>query len=516
MGAGNVNPSKAVDPGLVYDIVPDDNVRFLCGLGYSDKQVEMVTNRQVACAKVGKIRDVDLNYPAISVASSPRLNKITIIRTVKNISNKRSTYKVKVDGLKNVVVDVSPKTLEFSGERNLCQLRRWKFWPKAASLINQAPWVLTVAASTIDRNKRATVNLGNGVELHGESAYQPNNFPSAPLPLTTSGSLPGSNCGAGMIKANVRGKMVILLEKSVGSRIAVGARIKSLGGKAMLMVNDALGGYTTRAEAHHLPMSFLNYINGLSVFSYVNDTEKPVASIIFKGTIFKVFPAPTIASFSSRGLNSHSRRVLKPDILAPGVNILVASSTRVGSKPSNIRIFDMISRTSMATPHLSGVAALIKAVHPDWSPADIKSAIMTTADIIDENGNPINDEKHNKASFFAMGAGNVNPSKAVDPGLVYDIEPDDYVRFLCGLGYSDKQVEMVTNRQVACAKLELENNKERGIFVSCGGGNFGPKAASLINQAPWVLTVAASTIDRNIRATVKLGNGVELHGESAY
>ncbi|XP_042432626.1 subtilisin-like protease [Zingiber officinale] len=104
----------------------------------------------------------------------------------------------------------------------------------------------------------------------------------------------------------------------------------------------------------------------------------------------------------------------------------------------------------MPAPHLSGVAALIKAAHLDWSPAVVKSGIMTTSDIIDKDGNPIKDEQHNKASFLGMGADNVNPFKAADPGLVYDIEPNDYVRFLCGLGYSDKQAEIVTHRK-SCA-----------------------------------------------------------------
>ncbi|XP_042432625.1 subtilisin-like protease 4 [Zingiber officinale] len=331
--------------------------------------------------------------------------------------------------------------------------------PMATSLSNEAPWVLTVAASTIDRNIRATVRLGNGVELDGESAYQPNSYPSDSLPMTIpDGSLDGPNCWQGLVEAEVKGKMVICSIES-GSSILIGDNIKSLGGLAMLMVNGELDGYTTMAEAPNLPMSYLNYINGSSVAHYVNATQTPVASIIFKGTVFKVFPAPTVAYFSSRGPNSQSRAVLKPDILGPGVNILAAWPIQVGPKSSQTTgntqttFFNMISGTSMSTPHLSGVAALIKAAHPDWSPAAVKSAIMTTSDITDEDGNPIKDEQHNKASFLGMGAGNVNPSKATDPGLVYDIEPNDYVRFLCGLGYSDKQVEVVTHRKVTCTEV---------------------------------------------------------------
>ncbi|KAG6479050.1 hypothetical protein ZIOFF_062505 [Zingiber officinale] len=149
-------------------------------------------------------------------------------------------------------------------------------------------------------------------------------YPSDSLPMTIpDGSLDGPNCWQGLVEAEVKGKMVICSIES-GSSILIGDNIKSLGGLAMLMVNGELDGYTTMAEAPNLPMSYLNYINGSSVAHYVNATQTPVASIIFKGTVFKVFPAPTVAYFSSRGPNSQSRAVLKPDILGPGVNILAA------------------------------------------------------------------------------------------------------------------------------------------------------------------------------------------------
>ncbi|AQK88785.1 Subtilisin-like protease SBT1.5 [Zea mays] len=69
----------------------------------------------------------------------------------------------------------------------------------------------------------------------------------------------------------------------------------------------------------------------------------------------------------------------------------------------------------MAAPHITGVVALLKAAHPDWSPAAIKSAMLTTADRLDNGGQPILDEQHAEATSFAMGAGHVNVSRATDP-----------------------------------------------------------------------------------------------------
>jgi len=108
----------------------------------------------------------------------------------------------------------------------------------------------------------------------------------------------------------------------------------------------------------------------------------------------------------------------------------------------------------MSTPHLSGVAALIKSKHPDWSPAAIRSAIVTTADPIDRSGNPILNEQHLPADFFATGAGHVNPDKAVDPGLVYDIDPADYVGFLCSV-YASQDVSLIARRAVDCSAVTV-------------------------------------------------------------
>lgn len=161
-----------------------------------------------------------------------------------------------------------------------------------------------------------------------------------------------------------------------------------------------------------------------------------------------------IPAFSSRGPSLNNGGVLKPDIVGPGVDILgaVPRSARSG------QCFASLSGTSMAAPHLSGVAALIKSAHPTWSPAAIKSAIMTTADasLTDETtGSP-------PASYFAMGAGLVDAAKAIDPGLVYDTSPEEYIPYLCGLGYTDEQVNRIIYPAPAvhCAEMESTAAKD--------------------------------------------------------
>jgi hypothetical protein len=110
--------------------------------------------------------------------------------------------------------------------------------------------------------------------------------------------------------------------------------------------------------------------------------------------------------------------------------------------------------TSMSCFHLSGIAALLKNSHPDRSPAAIKSAIMTTAYQVNLQGKAILDQRLKPADLFATGAGHVNPLKANDPGLVYDIEPNDFVPYLCGLNYTDIQVEVILQQKVKRSNIK--------------------------------------------------------------
>ncbi|CAA0832978.1 Subtilase family protein [Striga hermonthica] len=146
-------------------------------------------------------------------------------------------------------------------------------------------------------------------------------------------------------------------------------------------------------------------------------------------------PAPVVASFSSRGPNPSSPYVMKPDVLAPGVNILAAWPGDVDFK---LLEFNFMSGTSMACAHVSGLAALLKGAHPKWSATMIRSAIMTTAYTTANDGKPILNNDGTKSTTSDMGAGHIDTNKALDPGLVYDITPQDYtVAFMCASKYTD-------------------------------------------------------------------------------
>ncbi|XP_066324107.1 subtilisin-like protease 4 [Miscanthus floridulus] len=137
--------------------------------------------------------------------------------------------------------------------------------------------------------------------------------------------------------------------------------------------------------------------------------------------------------------------ILKPDVSAPCANTLaVAPHGDVEYTDTLIKV-----ATSLAAAHVSGVAALIKKAHQEWSPAAIKSAIVTTADLV----GPGDAMPGDAASYFVTGASEVNPMKAMDPGLVYDLTTGDFIPYLCGMGLGEDRIrKIVEPAHASCAE----------------------------------------------------------------
>ncbi|KAK6158069.1 hypothetical protein DH2020_005383 [Rehmannia glutinosa] len=317
--------------------------------------------------------------------------------------------------------------------------------PKSHSLVNEAPWILTVGASTTDRKIVGIAKLGNQDEIEGETLNAHPNFLATPLPLVTADNL------------DIKGK-IVLNEITEPDRIGIRQTSIQVDAAAFILMNNEKLGYTVKLspDLSAPPTLHVSNFSGEKIKAYINSTSNPVATISFKGTIVGDKTAPAVAAFSSRGPNLASPGILKPDIIGPGVNIIAAWPEPVeDGNPA----FNIISGTSMSCPHLSGVAVLIKSAHPDWSPAMIKSAIMTTATQINLNQDPILDQRHLPADIFAIGAGHVNPSMAMDPGLVYDIPSRDYISYLCSL-YDEKQVAVIVRENINCNGSEYQGIPE--------------------------------------------------------
>ncbi|KAM3321921.1 hypothetical protein P3S67_003072 [Capsicum chacoense] len=333
--------------------------------------------------------------------------------------------------------------------------------PSLRTVSNEAPWFLTVGASTHDRKLKVTVNLGNIEEFEGESAYHPKTFNSTFFTLYEAGKSESDRfgnlfCSPGTLTdPAIKGKIVVCRRSRGLPKVIQGKTVKDAGGVGMILINEQEDGVTKIAEAHVLPaLDEVSNTDGMKILAYIKSTSNPVASITFHGTVIGDKNAPIVPSFSSRGPNVASPGILKPDLIGPGVNVLAAWPTSVDNNKNTKSTFNVISGTSMACPHLSGIAALLKCAHPDWSPAAIKSAMMTTADTFNFAKNPIPDERLIPADIFAIGARHVHPVRASDPGLIYDTPFADYVPYLCGLNYTNQEVGKSLQCNVNCLEVK--------------------------------------------------------------
>jgi len=333
--------------------------------------------------------------------------------------------------------------------------------PDLGTLHNGIPWLLTVAAGTIDRTFGSLV-LGNGQTIIGWTLF-PANAIVENFPLIYNKNTSACNSVKALSKVAMEG--IILCDLVSDPKIVIKQRrfVKkaSLSGAVFIsdqpLVNEGYARY---------PSIVISAKDAQTVIMYAKSHRKPTASIKFQETFVGIKSAPAVADYSSRGPSPSYPWVLKPDIMAPGSNVLAAYTphTPAAEIGDNVLLpsdYNLLSGTSMACPHASGVAALLKGAHPEWSAAAIRSALVTTASPLDNTQNPIRDYGYPSqyASPLAMGAGQIDPNKALDPGLIYDATPQDYVNLLCALNYTQKQILTITRSgSYNCAKPSFDLN----------------------------------------------------------
>ncbi|KAL8225831.1 hypothetical protein R6Q57_018388 [Mikania cordata] len=263
--------------------------------------------------------------------------------------------------------------------------------PGAATVINGAPWIMTVGAGTMDRSYLATLELGNGMTFEGISYFSSSVSITDKIIYYGSNNTKTSGCSF-LDRSDVRGKIVLCDDNNVDLNGQMNA-VTSAGAYGAIFLTDSL---FLDPSDYAIPGLLLHtrYASAIKEYAIAskNATVKRMKFVITKtGT----GPAPQVAYFSSRGPDPITPTVLKPDILAPGVDVLGAVRPDVPYMEAGaydlVTDYAFFSGTSMATPHVAGVAALIKAVHPNWSPAAIRSAIMTTATKKDNRHGTIQD-----------------------------------------------------------------------------------------------------------------------------
>ncbi|GFP95646.1 subtilisin-like protease sbt5.3 [Phtheirospermum japonicum] len=333
--------------------------------------------------------------------------------------------------------------------------------PDPSLVENVNPWSISVAASNMDRSFPTKILLANdGSYFVGESLIAK---PISGVLARASSYFFSGVCTYGNWKGYpATGKILVCFstDGSIDSEDAEYAAYKA-NATALIFVQPPT---RPTAVVSIIPVIRIDTIQGSKLYQQSFNLTK--VQILQSETTLQWSPAPVASYYSSRGPSSISPDFLKPDISAPGTNILAAwpliQAPSVFDNDDRSVEWSFLSGTSMACPHVSGVVALLKSAHPTWSPAAIRSALMTTAYSRDDTGDSILAQGSTKPSNpFDIGAGHMNPVQAFDPGLIYDMTTQDYVLFLCNNGYSDEQIQaMVTCEPItACPKCADKKHK---------------------------------------------------------
>ncbi|KAE8685275.1 Subtilisin-like protease SBT5.3 [Hibiscus syriacus] len=377
--------------------------------------------------------------------------------------------------------------------------------PAYGTVSNIAPWEITVGASTMDRVFSSIVVLGNSMRFKGQSLSDkvlPGKklFPlisavDAKLAnasietrkdrtLVNSGTLVSviptvlthfilyymylcmlisslhaykhadlprlcrTLCQAGAIDPKkATGKILVCL-RGQNARVDKGEQAALAGAVGMILANNNLTGNEIIADAHLLPASHINYTNGLAVFAYIKSTKHPMARITLVTTQIGTKPAPFMAAFSSKGPNTITPEILKPDITAPGVSVIAAYT---GAEGQRIKISISAEFSSTLYPALRCHVLMFQELLAFLNPFILSGVLQ---------------QSYIEAGPFNYGAGHVQPNRAMDPGLVYDLTSKDYLKFLCTLGYNETLISAFLQEPYECrGSISLANFNYPSITI---------------------------------------------------
>jgi uncharacterized repeat protein (TIGR01451 family) len=235
---------------------------------------------------------------------------------------------------------------------------------------------------------------------------------------------------------------IVVCDRGVNGRVEKGINVQARGAVGMVLaevVGDGPGGLTTDSE-QPIPAVYLTTTDGnkLKAWLAAGGSGHQVA---FSPTVIDVNPSygDVMAAFSSRGQNLSLPDIIAPSVTAPGVAIFAAYNATEN--------FAVIQGTSMSSPHVAGAAALMVALHPTWTPAEIQSALMTTAktSVVKEDG-------VTPADPFDMGAGRVDLSTASRAGFVLDETYAHYIAANPAGGGDPKSLNLASFGNAACVQ----------------------------------------------------------------
>ncbi len=321
--------------------------------------------------------------------------------------------------------------------------------PDVSTADHASPWYTTVAASTIPTwegtvqfpgfaQAGASVTVPFGGTVQGPSIYAGD--------AAAAGAVDAQLCLPGTLDAAKVAGHIVVCDRGNNARAEKSQVVKDAGGIGMILVNVPGGADSLDNDFHAVPTVHLASAYREAVLAYVRGGVDLPVTLVGENTTGVVTPVPQIAGFSSRGpMLADGSDIMKPDVAAPGVAILAATNNGPAEKPT----FGILSGTSMAAPHVAGLAALYLGERPNATPAEIKSAMMTTAyDTVNADGSK-------NTNPFEQGAGQVDPKRYLSPGLLYLNGVADWTAYLEGKGLADFPGDPIDGSDLNIASISI-------------------------------------------------------------
>lgn len=289
--------------------------------------------------------------------------------------------------------------------------------PRPGSVQHASPWVTTVGANT-HNVFQGGVRLGNGTTYVGAMLSGRDVGPTRLVYAADAAAQGVSRARAALcfpdsLDAQRVDGAIVVCDRGATPRVSKSAEVARSGGVGMVLVNTSRG--SIEADLHAVPTVHLDEAAGRAVKAYVARRGRAAtAALVASATDHP--PIPTVAGFSGRGpVRVADGDILEPDVTAPGVDVIAATTSLADPN----RRWDVQSGTSVAAPQVAGLAADIRSIHPGWTPAMIKSAVMTTAAPLRGPNDPL-----------TRGAGTIDETAALQPGLVYESGRAGWLRLL--------------------------------------------------------------------------------------
>jgi len=394
--------------------------------------------------------------------------------------------------------------------------------PGSATVDHGGPWVTTVGASTSDRFFTSTLQLtADGGATFSMPGITLTNGISTATPVVLAQSISGEDvlCQTPLAAGSATGK-IVACQRGTNARVDKGYNVMQGGAAGMILYNPVK--QDLESDNHWLPAI---HVDGPStaLLAFINGHTNVKATWV-QGTETAT-QGDVMAAFSSRGPQDD---FIKPDVTAPGIQVLAGMTPQptgtVNGPPNNL--YQAIAGTSMSSPHSAGASALVKAAHPNWTPAMIKSALMTSAaqGVVKEDG-------ITPATPFDDGSGSIRVNRAINPTIVLD---ETYADFVASAGDPLHRIDLniasvnaptmsgfittkrtLTNVSGADLKLGISTQAPAGVTISVtdkegksGNGTVALKADNPTTDI-WI-TISAPTIANGQyfgRITLTAGKG---------